>query len=185
MRVISGKAGSIPLKTIKENDTRPTQDRIKETLFNMLGTDVAGAVFLDLFAGSGGIGIEALSRGSDKAYFIDNNPKCIRVINDNLLKTHLKSGAVVMHSDYKTAIGQISEACDYIFVDPPYNKMIEKDVLHRLKGTGLLNENTLIIVEASIDTDLSYVSDLGYEIVRVKNYKTNKHVFLKLESKNE
>ena len=84
MRVIAGTARSLPLKTPASMDTRPTTDRIKETLFNMIQMDVPGCVFADFFAGSGGIGIEALSRGAEHSYFIENNPKAIACIQDNL-----------------------------------------------------------------------------------------------------
>ena len=99
MRVIAGSARSLPLKTLDTLDTRPTQDRIKETLFNILHTDLPGCLFLDLFAGSGAIGIEALSRGAKKAWFIENNPKATAIIRQNLDFTHLSDKAEVMMSD--------------------------------------------------------------------------------------
>ena len=87
MRVIAGKARSIPLKTVEGTDTRPTTDRIKETLFNMLQGDLADSLFIDLFSGSGGIGIEALSRGARKAIFVEKSPKADACIKENLVKT--------------------------------------------------------------------------------------------------
>lgn len=181
MRVIAGTAGSIPLKTIEGNQTRPTQDRIKETLFNMIGHDIPDSVFLDMFAGSGGIGIEALSRGAKKAYFIDKNPKCIEVIKDNLNKTKLNLSAIVEQGDYLSVLPFINDKFDYIFIDPPYDKDIEKNVLEYLSKSSLITEDSVIIVESSIATDFSYVHDFGFRVNREKKYKTNKHVFISMD----
>ena len=104
MRVIAGKARRLLLKTIEGNDTRPTTDRIKETLFNMINNDVPGARFLDLFAGSGGIGIEALSRGAKYCAFVENNPKAANCIRENLLHTKLSDDALVLESGFNTAL---------------------------------------------------------------------------------
>ncbi|MBQ7581421.1 MAG: RsmD family RNA methyltransferase, partial [Lachnospiraceae bacterium] len=93
MRVIAGKCRSLLLKSVPGNTTRPTTDRIKETLFNILQSDIPGALFLDLFAGSGAIGIEALSRGAAHAWFVDHDPKAVRVIRDNLKFTRLEEDA--------------------------------------------------------------------------------------------
>ena len=99
MRVIAGTARSLPLKTPEGMDTRPTTDRIKETLFNMLQTYIPDCVFVDIFSGSGGIGIEALSRGARKAYFIENAPKALACIEDNLAFTKMKDRAIVLKQD--------------------------------------------------------------------------------------
>ena len=108
MRVIAGKARHIQLKTIETMDTRPTTDRIKETLFNMLGNNVYETRFLDLFSGSGGIGIEALSRGATQAVFVENNNKAAMCIKENLQKTKLEENAKVMVSDVFAAIDTLS-----------------------------------------------------------------------------
>ena len=104
MRVIAGKARSIPLKTVEGQDTRPTTDRIKETLFNMLHNELADCFFIDLFSGSGGIGIEALSRGARKAVFVEKAPKAVACIKENLVKSMMENDAVVMASDAGSAI---------------------------------------------------------------------------------
>ena len=180
MRVIAGKARSIPLKTVEGKDTRPTTDRIKETLFNMLQNELADCLFIDLFSGSGGIGIEALSRGARKAVFVEKAPKALLCIKDNLMKTKLSEEAVVMATDAVSAIYRLegSEPADFIFMDPPYHQMLEQQVLEALKNSSLVDEYTTIIVEADLHTDFSYVEDLGYEIIKQKKYKTNQHVFL-------
>ena len=99
MRVIAGSAKRLQLKSIEGMDTRPTTDRIKETLFNMISTDLADCRFLDLFSGSGAIGIEALSRGADIAYFVENHPKAADCIKQNLRHTRLEERAVLMRMD--------------------------------------------------------------------------------------
>ena len=96
MRVIAGSARRLNLKTIEGLDTRPTTDRIKETLFNMINPRLPGSSFLDLFSGSGGIGIEALSRGAAQAVFVEQNPKAVECIRENLSTTRLEERAVVM-----------------------------------------------------------------------------------------
>lgn len=101
MRVIAGSARRLLLKTIEGMDTRPTTDRIKETLFNMLNTQIPGCTFLDLFSGSGAIGIEALSRGAKQAFFVESNPEAVSCIRENLSRTHLEEGALVLNCVHK------------------------------------------------------------------------------------
>lgn len=181
MRVIAGKARSLRLKTIEGMDTRPTTDRIKETLFNMLQPYMADCRFLDLFAGSGAIGIEALSRGADCCVFVEQQRKAAECIRDNLKFTRLDGQARVMVMDAVSAIRKLDggEPFQCIFMDPPYRKNLELDVLEALQGTSLIDEDTLIIVEASLDTTWEQVETMGYQIVKEKRYKTNQHLFLK------
>lgn len=186
MRVIAGTARSLPLKAPEGADTRPTTDRIKETLFNMLQTDIPGSVFVDLFSGSGGIGIEALSRGARKAYFVENAPKAISCIQQNLSFTKLQERAIVLKQDAASALGSISEKeADIIFMDPPYDCGHEKNILSLLRGMHYVTEETLIIVEASLSTDFSWLSELGFRLVREKRYKTNRHVFIRKAEQGE
>ena len=181
MRVIAGKARRLNLKTPEGLDTRPTTDRIKETLFNMLQPYLPGRIFIDLFSGSGGIGIEALSRGAKHAYFVENNRNAIECILENLKFTRLTEDATVLKQDALSALSGIHEKeADVIFMDPPYEQEFEKRVLTHLKDMPYVTKNTLIVVEAMLNTDFSYVEELGYEIVKDKRYKTNKHVFMKL-----
>ncbi len=184
MRVIAGTARSLPLKTPEGLDTRPTTDRIKETLFNMIQNEVPGCAFADIFSGSGGIGIEALSRGARKAYFVENAPKAISCIEQNLTFTKFTDRAIVLKQDACAALNNIYEKeLDVIFLDPPYGQDQEKRVLGLLRDMKYVTEDTLIIVEALLHEDFSYVEELGYTIVKEKKYKTNKHVFLKKAEK--
>lgn len=179
MRVIAGTARSLPLKTPEGMDTRPTTDRIKETLFNMLQAEVPGGIFVDLFSGSGAIGIEALSRGAAKAYFVENASKAVSCIRQNLSFTKTENRAIVLKQDAVSALSHIcEEEVDIIFMDPPYGCDHEKEVLGALKGMHYVTDETKVIVEASLETDFSWAEELGFTVAREKRYKTNKHVFL-------
>ena len=179
MRVISGKARSLRLKTIDGDLTRPTTDRIKETLFNIIGNNVIDSVFLDLFSGSGGIGIEALSRGAARCDFVDNNPKCIKVINDNLTFTKLLDGANVVKSDVRSFISsKKGKKYDIIFIDPPYRAGVERDVLNDIMRNDLCHSDTMVILEALKEFDESIVGECGFVVDKVKVYGSNKHIFM-------
>ena len=181
MRVIAGSAKRLQLKTIEGMDTRPTTDRIKETLFNMLQPEILDCSFLDLFAGSGAIGIEALSRGAKEAVFVEQSSKACSCIRDNLKTTRLEDDAQVMESDVLFALKRLEsrkQPFDLIFMDPPYRMDLEKQVLIYLKDSTLADSQTLIVTEASLDTDFSWLSELGYRILKIKEYKTNKHLFI-------
>lgn len=180
MRVIAGSARSLRLKAPEGMDTRPTTDRIKETLFNMLMPHLSGAVFLDLFSGSGAIGIEAISRGARKAYMVENAEKAVKCITENVAHTHFEEQAIILKQDVFAALrGSIKDDVDVVFMDPPYNQLYEKRALEILSGASYVTDDTLIVVEASLDTDFSYVDGLGLEVVKEKRYKTNKHMFIK------
>ena len=182
MRVIAGTARSLPLKTPVGMDTRPTTDRIKETLFNVLQPYVPGSVFLDLFSGSGGIGIEAISRGARMAYFIERAPKAISCIEQNLAFTKFLDRGIVIKQDVLAALSGIRvENADIIFMDPPYHQELEKNVLSLLKNLPYVTEDTVIVVEADLHTSFDYLQDFGYQIIKEKRYKTNKHLFLQLQ----
>ena len=180
MRVIAGKARRLNLKTIPGTDTRPTTDRIKETLFNILQPELPDCRFLDLFSGSGGIGIEALSRGAEYAVFVEKNPKAAACIKENLAFTKLAEGGKLLNMDVLQALRSLEGkgAFDIIFMDPPYNQELERQVLEYLKDSTVADANTLIIVEADLNTDFDYLESLGYQQLRSKEYKTNKQVFL-------
>ena len=178
MRVIAGTARSLLLKTIDGSDTRPTTDRIKETLFNMLMPYLGEALFLDLFAGSGAIGIEALSRGSSEACFVELNPNACKCINDNLVHTKLKDRAKVIKGDAVSFVSGLSDVdYDVIFMDPPYKKGLERNVMDIL-SKKVFKKDTLIVIEAAKEEDFAYLGDLGFDIIKEKTYKTNKHVFI-------
>lgn len=180
MRVIAGTARSLPLKTPTGMDTRPTTDRIKETLFNVIQNEVPGAAFIDMFSGSGGIGIEALSRGARKCYFLENDKEALNCIRDNLKFTKFEDRAVILSQDAFLSLNNIFEKeIDVIFMDPPYRQELEKQALQILKSMKYVTPDTLIIVEASKETDFAYLDEMGYDLLKEKIYKTNKHLFIR------
>ncbi len=182
MRVISGSARRLLLKTLPGNETRPTTDKIKETLFNMINFDLPGSVFLDLFAGSGAIGIEALSRGASAAVFIDNNIKAAAVIRENLEHTGLAAASEVLTAEAVSGLRRLEAGkkhFDIVFMDPPYDLGLEDTALRYLKNSGIISADTIIIIEMSRDTDTEHISELGYIIDKIKTYKTNKHIFIR------
>lgn len=181
MRVIAGSARRLLLETPPGLDVRPTTDRIKETLFNIINNSLYDAEFLDLFSGSGAIGIEALSRGALSAVFVDNSRISVDYINKNLEHTGLREKAKVINSDCVSAISKLyyeKRQFDIIFMDPPYGKLLEKNVLEEIKKYNILKPDGFIIVEALSDTDFSYAPELSFKITREKLYGSNKHVFL-------
>lgn len=186
MRVIAGKARRIQLKTAQGSHTRPTTDRIKETLFNMLQPNLYEAEFLDLFAGSGGIGIEAISRGAENAVFIENDKEAVECIKENLNKTKLETQAEVLFMDVLTGIRKLAgkKVFSIVFIDPPYKEGFEEPVLMELAKNKIIDCDTLIIIEAALDTKLEFLDKAGFEIEREKLYKTNKHFFLRYIGEN-
>lgn len=152
MRVITGTARGRRLKAPRGMATRPTADRVKEALFNLLGDRVLDARFLDVFAGTGGIGIEALSRGAELAVFIEMSPQAMQVIRENLTLTRLADRAEMYRQDALFALdmlGNRARIFDLIFVDPPYMQSYEEKVLQRINNYGLLQEDGIVVVESS------------------------------------
>ncbi len=184
MRVIAGTARSLPLKCIEGLETRPTTDRIKETLFNMLQQEIPGCRFLDLFAGSGSIGIEALSRGAREAFFVEHQQKAAACIQENLRFTKLSDRARVLTGDAAGAIYQLAGEgkFDIIFMDPPYNLGLEEPVLAALRNSPLADSDTLVILENAKNSNLSWIEESGFSIEKIKTYKTNRHLFLRREN---
>lgn len=185
MRVIAGKARRTILNTIEGLDTRPTTDRIKETLFNMINPILSDCDFLDLFSGSGAIGIEALSRGAKSAVFVENNKVAAECIKTNLIKTKLENDSQILVQDAISSIHALElqgKTFDIIFMDPPYNKLFEKAILEILQNSNIIKYNTLIIVEASLETSFKYLDNTKFRIKKQKEYKTNKHVFIEMDT---
>lgn len=180
MRIIAGKARSLPLKTPAGMDTRPTSDRIKETLFNMLMPYLPGCVFVDLFAGSGQIGIEALSRGARTAYFVESGREAFACISDNIKFAKMTEEAVLLKQDVYTALYGIHEKeAGVIFADPPYDGGHYEKLLSVLKDRSYVTEDTLLVFEADLKRDFGFAGEYGFFVEKEKCYKTNKHVFLR------
>lgn len=185
MRVIAGKARRLPLVSPEGRETRPTTDRIKETLFNILQDDVPGCQFLDLFSGSGGIGIEALSRGARHTVFVEFGKEALACIRKNLDKTKLMDQATVLPVEVNYGISKLEKMgsqFDIIYADPPYRKGWEAKILDILAGSRIVKPGTIVVIESSLETTPDYVNKDDYEIIRIKEYKTNQHLFLQVRS---
>ena len=166
MRVISGKYKGKNIIGYDIEGTRPTQDRVKESLFGMIQDYIDSACVLDLFAGSGNLGIEALSNGAESCVFVDNNKKCIDTIRKN---TDGMDGFIIIESDYNKALDSFKDKYkfDLIFLDPPYNLDCIDKILNKVIELDLLNSNGLVICEYEFDNFKEYD---GLELIKDKKY---------------
>lgn len=157
MRVVSGSCKGRPLKAVPGVSTRPTTDKVKESIFNMIGPYFQGGMALDLFAGSGGLGIEALSRGMEKAIFVDKEFKAISTIRSNLEACHFSNQVEVYRNDADRALKALVKrelVFDLILLDPPYKKQKLVDVLCFISENNLVSEDGIIVCEHSDDVEL-------------------------------
>ncbi len=182
MRVIAGSRRSIPLVSPEGTVARPTSDRIKETLFNIISPIVPGALFLDLFSGSGQIGIEALSRGARRAFLVDSDRRSIQAIKENIKKTDFLDSAEIINKAVSSFIATCSmkERFDIIFMDPPYDMREENIILEDIIKHDILNEGGLIIAECKSDNHFYEKLPEGLSLKRVKDYGKSKncHIFM-------
>ncbi len=181
MRVIAGSARRIMLAAPPGLATRPTTDRTKETLFNIISRELADCRFLDLFAGSGAIGIEALSRGAGQAVFVEQDRAALSCIEENLKRTRLKDGAKVLAMDAAGALQYLKadgKPFDIIFMDPPYRTGWTERILQLLADSPVCGAHSLVIAEEALETDFTSAEESGFEVSREKKYRTSKHVFL-------
>lgn len=188
MRVIAGKSRRMTLAAPAGNSVRPTTDRIKETLFNIIQGDIYDSRFLDLFSGSGAIGIEALSRGARKAVFVEKSKDALECIEYNIERTGLGENAEILPMDALSAVRNLmrrKQYFDLVFMDPPYEQDMELSVLEALDGSEIIDEESVIIIETSLRTDEERFNNYNFSVVRVKKYKTNQHVFLQYRNNNK
>jgi 16S rRNA (guanine(966)-N(2))-methyltransferase RsmD len=151
MRVIAGTAGGRRLKELEGMDTRPTTDKVKESMFNVLQFELEGRRVLDLFAGTGQLGIEALSRGAAHAVFVERRPDAVRLIRDNLKTTDFTDRARVVQGDALEFLAGMRERFDIILLDPPYEAGLLEPVLERIVGFDILSPHGIIVAEHSQD----------------------------------
>ena len=169
MRVIAGSARRLLLKTPKGLETRPTSDQIKETLFNILMPYLYDANFLDLFSGSGGIGIEALSRGCKSAVFVENSKAALKCIEDNIKNTHFEELSTVYPMDVFSALNQLElkTVFDVVFMDPPRTGSDKKFMSSVIK----LGPSRIVYISCGPETlarDLEYLTKYGYEVRKIQ-----------------
>lgn len=171
MRVITGKARGVQLKTPEGELTRPTADRVKEALFSIINFDIPNAKVLDLFGGTGQLGIEALSRGADSAVFVDAREEACALIRENLKRTKMQQQGKVIRSDYMSYLKQCRETFDIVFLDPPYAEEFLENSLKKITEIDILRSNGIIVTERPLGKELPFVFD-GYE--RSRDYKYGK-----------
>ena len=173
MRVISGSARGVQLKTPEGMATRPTADRVKEALFSIIQFDIAGARVLDLFAGTGQLGIEALSRGAVSAVFTDERDAACRLVRENLRVAKLESAAQVFCTDYMAYLKHTTEKFDIIFLDPPYAEVFLENALKIITEIDILQSGGIIVTERPLGKDFN--TDFS-GLSRSKDYKYGKTV---------
>lgn len=182
MRVISGTARGTKLNSIEELSTRPTLDRVKESLFNIINSRIDDSVVLDLFAGSGAIGIEFLSRGCRTAYLCDYSNKAVKMIHQNLERTRLQENAVVLNKDYRKCLEELAKQqikFDVIFIDPPYKDDIAVDAAEMILSLKLLKEDGIIIIETDEkDREIENLKKLDIEVYDIRKYGRANLIFL-------
>ena len=147
MRVITGSARGTRLRQLEGRDTRPTTDRVKEGLFSAIQFDIAGRRVLDLFAGTGQLGIECLSRGAESALFVDNSPKAAALIRDNLRATGLENCATVLQTDALDFLSRTPERFDLLFLDPPYKSGLLEEAIKCAITFDILKQRGIIVAE--------------------------------------
>ena len=162
MRVISGDARGRRLKEPMDMDQRPTTDKVKESLFNIIQFDIEGRRVLDLFAGTGQLGIEALSRGAKSCLFVDSSNKAVALIKENISRCRYEDVSTVLRSDWKDALRRQREQFDIIFLDPPYDTQLLKNSLKTAAEIDILAQNGIIVCESRADTELPEL-DAPYE----------------------
>lgn len=168
MRVITGKARGVILKTPDGLATRPTADRVKEALFSIIQFDLPGAVALDLFGGTGQLGIEALSRDAKQAVFVDEREAACRLIRENLKRTKLESQARVIRSDYMAYLRSCREKFNIIFLDPPYAEVFLENAIKFITEIDILQSGGIIVTERPVEKPLNMLFD-GF--TRSRDYK--------------
>lgn len=171
MRVITGSARGVQLKTPEGLVTRPTTDRVKEAMFSIIQFDIPGASVLDLFGGTGQLGIEALSRGAQSAVFVDAGEPACRLIRENLKKTRLEGQSKVIRSDYMDYLSRCREQFDIILLDPPYAEVFLENALKRITEIDILQSNGIIVTERPLGKELPWEFE---NYTRSRDYKYGK-----------
>lgn len=186
MRIVAGEYGGRHLKTVPGMKTRPTTDKVKEAMFNIIGPYLDGGQVLDLFAGSGGLSIEAVSRGADHATLVDRQYQAIKTIHENLSVTKEEDKFTVLKGDAYKMLNKLAkqeQSFDYVFLDPPYKKQQILELMEQLKQLGLLNAEALIICETDQVADLpEELAD--FELIKKADYGITELTFYRYKEVN-
>lgn len=182
MRIISGIARGTNLHTLEGLETRPTLDRVKESVFNIIQNEIQDSVFLDLFSGCGAVGLEAVSRGAKKSILCDKSADAIQIIKKNISKTHFEEKVEVYNIDFSKCLKSIKDKLDIIYIDPPYKSDYVEKSLEILQESGLCNKDTIIIIETDEkDRIKNEIAKLKYNIVDERQYGRASLIFLNIE----
>lgn len=186
MRIISGKARGTKLYTLEGQNTRPTLDRVKESLFNIIQNEIQGCIFLDLFSGSGAIGLEAVSRGAKKAILCDNSKEAINIIKKNIEKTHMQEQIELYQTSFTKLLKEnIKEKIDIAYIDPPYDTNFVYEAVKIMTEKDMLTENSIIIVETDQEKRIKQeINNLEIEIIDQRKYGRAHLIFLKKGKKS-
>ena len=181
MRIISGRARGTKLYTLEGDNTRPTLDRVKESLFNIIQTKIPDSVFLDLFSGSGAIGLEAASRGARKVILCDKSKEAVQIIKKNIEKTHMEEQIDCYQLSYEKVLEtKINEKLDIIYIDPPYKTDLIYESLKIILSKELLNDDSLIIIETDEEERIiEKIKKIELDIVDQRKYGRAHLIFLK------
>ena len=185
MRIISGTMRGTKLFTLEGLNTRPTLDRVKEALFSKINYELDDTTILDLFAGSGALALESLSRGAKKAVICDSSRDAIKIIKQNIEKTKTNDKTVLLNLDYKKALAKLQEEkikFDFVFLDPPYQTDFAEDAAKIIIESDMLNENGTIILETD-DKD-RIISNLDTKLIKIKDLKRYGRVYLLFLNQN-
>ena len=186
MRIISGKARGTKLYTLEGENTRPTLDRVKESIFNIIQGKIEGAKILDLFSGSGAIGLEFLSRGAESAILCDKSKEAVNIIKKNIEKTHMEKKAQVINTDFENCLEKLrNEQFDIIYLDPPYATDYISKSLEKILQLNIAKEESQIIIETDdVERIEKEIENLDVEIVDKRKYGRATIIFLSLKNKN-
>ena len=177
MRIISGKARGTKLYTLEGETTRPTLDRVKESLFNIIQEKIVGSSFLDVFSGSGAIGLEAASRGAKEVILCEKDKNAIKVIKKNIEKTHLE--VTLYETSYEKMLEKLDKKLDIIYIDPPYKTNLVYETVNKLINLDLLKTDSLIIVETDEEERVEQaLKNLNVNIVNKRKYGRVHLIFL-------
>lgn len=180
MRIISGKARGTKLYTLEGESTRPTLDRVKESVFNIIQNEIQDCIFLDLFSGSGAIGLEAISRGAKKAILCDSSKEAISVIEKNMQKTHCEKYIELYCEKYDFVLkNRIKEKVDIVYIDPPYKTDFAYKSIVLLLERKLLKEQSIVIIETDQEEVIDDIKQLDIEIISQRKYGRAHLIFLK------
>ena len=186
MRIISGTARGTKLYTLEGNQTRPTLDRVRESIFNIIQNEIRDAVFLDLFSGSGAVALEAVSRGAKKAIMCDKSKDAIEIINKNINKTHFEEKVKVFNTDFKICLKKVStEDIDFIYLDPPYESDFIKQAIQIAEKLNIIKDNTKIIVETDNSKIIDEITKLNSYIIDERKYGRAIVLFIKKNKANQ